>query len=55
MINAELPQPIADYFQAAKMSEARVVGEKHFDAQFYCEQAAPAGAPQDAMSWGAAF
>ena len=27
----------------------------HFDAQFYSKQAAPASAPQDAMSWGAAF
>ena len=37
------------------MSETRVVGEKQFDAQFYCEQAALASTPQDAMSWGAAF
>jgi hypothetical protein len=38
-----------------KMSEARVVGEKHFDAQFYCELAALASTLRDAMSWGAAF
>jgi hypothetical protein len=27
----------------------------HLDAHFYCKQAAPVSAPQDAMSWGAAF
>jgi hypothetical protein len=38
-----------------KMSKARILGEKQFDRQFYCEQPAPASAPQDAISWGAAF
>ena len=38
-----------------KVSEGRVVGEKQFDAQFCCGQVSPAGTPQDAMSWGAAF
>jgi len=54
MINAELPQPIADYFQAANAHKTDVV-VLAFSEDALATDEDRSVAMRDAMSWCAAF